>query len=169
MPLCANSSLQWLACAALWSGVPSAAAVHLNFRPGTRHNCDDPFQFHGRTERAGLQDDINGTRQPRSGVPTLIGYILEYTGNNWALAFYASAAIYFLGAIWLDADRSGDVPQSAYKASPPLSTFSGVKMRDPSTMFFGAFSPFRIFNATSIASAAPFGYWNVALRMPCFT
>lgn len=37
--------------------------------------------------------------------PTVIGYILEYTGNNWSLAFYASAAIYFLGVFcWMAID-----------------------------------------------------------------
>ncbi len=34
--------------------------------------------------------------------PTVIGYILEYTGNNWTIAFYSSAAIYFLGVFcWM--------------------------------------------------------------------
>jgi MFS transporter, ACS family, glucarate transporter len=37
--------------------------------------------------------------------PAVIGYILEYTANNWTIAFYASAAIYFLGALcWMPID-----------------------------------------------------------------
>jgi MFS family permease len=37
--------------------------------------------------------------------PLAIGYILTFTNNNWTLTFYASAAIYLIGAIcWLFID-----------------------------------------------------------------
>ena len=40
-----------------------------------------------------------------SVAPTLIGYILVKTGNQWSLAFYCSAAIYSLGALcWMVID-----------------------------------------------------------------
>jgi MFS family permease len=36
---------------------------------------------------------------------TVVGYLLVWTSNNWALTFYISAAIYFVGAIcWLFLD-----------------------------------------------------------------
>lgn len=40
-----------------------------------------------------------------SVAPTLIGWILQWTGNNWSLAFYVSAGIYALGAVcWMFLD-----------------------------------------------------------------
>ena len=30
---------------------------------------------------------------------TVVGYLLVFTGNNWTLTFYISAAIYLLGAV----------------------------------------------------------------------
>jgi ACS family glucarate transporter-like MFS transporter len=31
--------------------------------------------------------------------PLSIGYMLKWSGNNWNLAFYASAAIYLMGIV----------------------------------------------------------------------
>jgi len=37
--------------------------------------------------------------------PTMVAYILRWTGGNWVITFYVSAAIYFVGAVcWLFID-----------------------------------------------------------------
>jgi len=61
-------------------------------------------------------------------------------------------------------------PSLSYsRARPPWAMVSWSNTLEPRTIFFGTFSPCRIFSAVSIASAPPVGYWNVALRMPCCT
>jgi len=45
---------------------------------------------------------------------TVVGYLLFWTGDNWTLTFYISAAIYLVGAIcWLALDSHTPVEQSA--------------------------------------------------------
>jgi fucose permease len=45
--------------------------------------------------------------------PAVIGYILEYTNNNWTIAFYSSAGIYFLGVFcWMMIDPVTNLDQA---------------------------------------------------------
>jgi len=38
-------------------------------------------------------------------LPTVVGLILQWTHNNWSVAFYVSAAVYFCGSFfWLVMD-----------------------------------------------------------------
>jgi nitrate/nitrite transporter NarK len=40
-----------------------------------------------------------------SVAPTIIGYLLAASGNNWNIAFYASASLYLLGGLcWVALD-----------------------------------------------------------------
>ena len=51
-----------------------------------------------------------------SVAPTLIGLILQWSGENWAIAFYVSAAIYFMGVfcwMFLDPTASLDRPTAS--------------------------------------------------------
>jgi len=51
--------------------------------------------------------------------PAVIGYILEYTNSNWTLAFYASAAIYFLGVFcWMLIDPVTSLDQAKSDPRP---------------------------------------------------
>ena len=46
--------------------------------------------------------------------PLAIGYLLAWTGQNWTLTFYVSAAVYSLGAVcWLFLDAETPMEQSA--------------------------------------------------------
>jgi MFS transporter, ACS family, glucarate transporter len=45
---------------------------------------------------------------------TVVGYLLFWTGDNWTLTFYISAAIYLVGAIcWLALDSHTPIEQRA--------------------------------------------------------
>ncbi len=47
--------------------------------------------------------------------PLAIGYLLAWTGQNWTLTFYVSAAVYSLGAVcWLFLDAETPFEQSAH-------------------------------------------------------
>ena len=49
--------------------------------------------------------------------PIVVGYILEATGHNWALAFYVAAAVYLVGAIlWLFIDPVTPLDQGPAEA-----------------------------------------------------
>ena len=46
--------------------------------------------------------------------PMLIGHILSLTNNNWDIAFYVSAAVYFTGSFfWLALDPVTPIEESA--------------------------------------------------------
>lgn len=46
--------------------------------------------------------------------PLAVGYLLAWTGQNWTLTFYVSAAVYSLGAVcWLFLDPETPIEQSA--------------------------------------------------------
>lgn len=49
--------------------------------------------------------------------PIAIGYILQYTNNNWDITFYISAAVYFAGAFfWMALDPVTPLTKSARRA-----------------------------------------------------
>lgn len=49
---------------------------------------------------------------------TVVGYLLYWTGGNWTLTFYISAAIYLVGALcWLALDSHTPVEQTAAPAA----------------------------------------------------
>ena len=46
--------------------------------------------------------------------PLVIGYLLAWTGQNWTLTFYVSAAVYCLGGVcWLFLDAHTPIEQPA--------------------------------------------------------
>jgi MFS transporter, ACS family, glucarate transporter len=58
-------------------------------------------------ESVGLLTGMMNTLGQLGGsvAPTIIGYLLAASGNNWNIAFYASAALYVLGGLcWIVLD-----------------------------------------------------------------
>jgi ACS family glucarate transporter-like MFS transporter len=70
--------------------------------PGSWNTCMDV----GGRFAGTLSGSMNMAGNIAGGVaPLAVGYILKYTGNNWPLTFWISAAIYVLGGlcwIWID-------------------------------------------------------------------
>jgi MFS family permease len=52
--------------------------------------------------------------------PVAVGYILKFSGHNWSIVFWVSAAIYVLGALcWMGIDPVTPLERSETEAAPP--------------------------------------------------
>jgi MFS family permease len=88
--------------------------------PGSWNTCMDVGGRYAGT----LSGSMNMAGNIAGGLaPVAVGYILKYTGHNWALTFWISAAVYLLGGLcwkWIDPVTPLEETASAPVANNPV-------------------------------------------------